>query len=472
MCTLITVFFNSYHENDSKGQPKDEIKILNKLLEKVENRKRKLNEAVVKIKKEPKQKENNEDEGQNLKKSKIIVSKKAKIDLNIAPTESDEDSQCAFTVLGDDVTNKQCLESVLVLPSWLANPKVISTNISLTESANDIENVSYLQPYVRGTLKEMNISHLFPVQTAVIPYILEAHNKPKPFRPRDICVSAPTGSGKTLAFAIPIVQVLSQRVLRKIQALVVLPVAELALQVFRVFKKLCGKTDLTVCLLSNQTPFQVEQSRLVEDYKGEYFSLVDIVVTTPGRLVEHLHATKGFCLKSLKFIVIDEADRIMDSVFHNWLYHLDAHVRTVSNQLLSGQSAPLCYNELETTLMKSPHKLLFSATLSQDPEKLQNLRLFQPKLFTSVLSNFAEFRNNDAIGATNRNSDVNRSDFIGKFTTPAELTEKFCITESRLKPLTLFCLIKEHAWTKFLCFTNSVESSGRYISYNTQLKKN
>uniref|UniRef100_T1PJQ9 DEAD/DEAH box helicase n=1 Tax=Musca domestica TaxID=7370 RepID=T1PJQ9_MUSDO len=304
----------------------------------------------------------------------------------------------------------------------------------------------------------MKISRLFPVQTAVVPWILDAHTKPAPFRPRDVCVSAPTGSGKTLAFAIPVVQILAQRTERKIRALVILPVAELALQVYRVFKKLCEKTDLNVCLLSNHTPLPLEKEKLVESYKGQWYSKVDIVVTTPGRLVEHLHGTEGFCLKNLKFLIIDEADRIMDAVFQNWLYHLDAHVRATSDQLLSGQSAPLCYNELEFAYDRQPHKLLFSATLSQDPEKLQNLRLFQPILFTSVLENLKELQDKYVEMATSKPAS---GEFIGKYTTPAELTEKFCLTQNNLKPLTLFALIKELKWQKFLCFTNSVEASER-----------
>lgn len=151
----------------------------------------------------------------------------------------------------------------------------------------------------------------------------------------------------------------------------------------------------------------------------------------------------------------------MDAVFQNWLYHLDSHVKTTSDMLLSGRSAPLCLNELQQSSSNVPHKLLFSATLSQDPEKLQNLRLFQPKLFTSVLSNLTELREKYTVGDKLELSAEVRGEFIGKYTTPAELAEKYCITESRLKPLTLYTLVTENSWTKFLCFTNSADSSGR-----------
>ncbi|KAI8126408.1 putative ATP-dependent RNA helicase Dbp73D [Lucilia cuprina] len=467
---LFTV--NRYVEQDLQGKPTNEDEILQNLLKKVEKRKRK----QIKTKEQIDEVENETVKVKQLKQEESIKTVEAKEEIDPinegieqANENAEEEEASGFVVLGDenDARKRQSVE--VVLPSWLAHPTIVSTSIAKTndEDESNISQISYLAPHIRGALKEMNINRLFPVQLAVVPWILEAHSKPIPFRPRDICVSAPTGSGKTLAFAIPVVQLLSQRVERKIRALVILPVAELAHQVFRVFKKLCDKTDLSVCLLSTQVPFHVEQEKLVEEYKGQYYSKVDIIVTTPGRLVDHLHATKGFCLKELKFLVIDEADRIMDAVFQNWLYHLDAHVRTTSDQLLSGRAAPLCYNELEISSGCQPHKLLFSATLSQDPEKLQSLRLFQPKLFTSVLESLQELRQKYA--DAHAENELARGEFIGKYTTPAELTEKFCITEGRLKPLTLFSLIKQYQWTKFLCFTNSVESSGRLAFVLKQL---
>ncbi|XP_075161453.1 putative ATP-dependent RNA helicase Dbp73D [Haematobia irritans] len=464
---------NRYDENLDKSKS-DENEILQKLLKKVEKRKRRHSETK---KKEDKlvthdQERDTTSKDNNVERDNDLLTKEDDLideDIINEGTRGDdqvdnEEPTNTFQVLGEDSDAKKREKIYAVLPSWLAHPTIISTSVGPTSEIPDdsLSQMKFLSPQIRGALKEMKITRLFPVQSTVIPWILEAHRKPPPFLPRDVCVSAPTGSGKTLAFAIPVVQILSPRVVRKIRALVILPVAELALQVFRVFKKLCEHTDLSVCLLSNLTPLAMEKEKLVEMYKGNWYSKVDIVVSTPGRLVEHLHSTDGFCLKSLKFLVIDEADRIMDAVFHNWLYHLHAHVRNTSDQLLSGQSIPLCYNELELAWANhQPHKLLFSATLSQDPEKLQNMRLFQPKLFTSVLSNLEEMQTKFAEHVEKKALEARNGDFIGKYTTPAELTEKFCLTQSRLKPLTLYALIKENKWQKFLCFTNSVEAAGR-----------
>lgn len=124
--------------------------------------------------------------------------------------------------------------------------------------------------------------------------------------------------------------------------------------------------------------------------------------------------------------------------------------------------APLCYQELLNSWGKQPHKLLFSATLSQDPEKLQNLRLFQPKLFTTVLALPVLQPKSDKVGEQ-AEQDVaeTTNQFIGKYTTPAELTEQYCLTEVRLKPLTLYALAQEYNWKRFLCFTNSADTASR-----------
>lgn len=358
-----------------------------------------------------------------------------------------------FMILGNDHFQRRSNVDAM-LPNWLAYPNVISKN--LNENVSPIESIEYISDNLKKCLEAMNIHHLFPVQEAVIPYILNVHGKPAPFRPRDICVSAPTGSGKTLAYAIPIVQHLSNRVAREIRALIVLPVNELAVQVLKIFQKLCEPTNLKVALLSKFTPFEIEQQQLIDEFNGNYYSKVDILVATTGRLVEHIHSTKGFSLKSLKFLVMDEADRIMEQIQNNWLYHLDAHVKEQSDSILSGKPMLLSYDDLDNDGCTQPHKLLFSATLSQDPEKLQNLRLFAPKLFTSITKPFEMVEN----GGDGDHLKI-RGEFIGKYTTPIELTEKYCITDAKIKPLTLYTLIKENGWNRFLCFTNSGESAHR-----------
>jgi superfamily II DNA/RNA helicase len=63
-----------------------------------------------------------------------------------------------------------------------------------------------------------------------------------------------------------------------------------------------------------------------KDKAGNLRTLVHILVTTPGRLVHHLRDTDGLDLSKLRFLVVDEADRVMDSAQSDWLFHLEKHI--------------------------------------------------------------------------------------------------------------------------------------------------
>lgn len=173
-----------------------------------------------------------------------------------------------------------------------------------------------------------------------------------------------------------------------------------------------------------------------------WVSEVDIIVCTAGRLVEHLQNTEGFSLKHLKFLVIDEADRIMEHIQNDWLYHVERNIK-LGTELMTGRVSYLNWfnlNEQKTL----PHKLLFSATLSQDPEKLEQWGLFQPKLFSAAPL-----------------SDYDDEDQIRLYATPAELTEKMVACEAENKPLVLYHFLVDQKWDKVLCFTNAAESAHR-----------
>lgn len=360
-----------------------------------------------------------------------------------------------YTVLGGQKFEE--LQSIeMVLPYWLAHPEIISSDLS--KLGTPINGLSYICDTIQKNLKSMNIKNLFPVQEKLIPWILDVQKKQIPFRPRDVCVSAVTGSGKTLGYAVPIVQhIMETKMECEVRALIILPVFELAKQVFNVLDKLCNNLRVRCILLSKNRSLEVEQNQLLKQEGDGYLSKVDIIVTTGGRLVEHLFFTKGFNLKSLKFLVIDEADHAMTQMHNDWYYHYIQHLG-ISNEL---QSNRLGYNDLMALVkddggFKIPQKLLFSATLSQDPEKINVFSLFQPKLFTTS-DNKEDLLKYQA----RKLQEEQRGNFIGKYTTPAELTEKYCITEYKLKPLTLFGLIKQHNWKRFLCFTNTIEASHR-----------
>ncbi|XP_044744549.1 probable ATP-dependent RNA helicase Dbp73D [Coccinella septempunctata] len=347
-----------------------------------------------------------------------------------------------FTVLGAENSLKK--EKVTrVLPPWLAKPTVISTD--LKELQTKVSSMKELDGDLRKKLKDNGVRYLFPVQAEIIPWLLRSVSHSSIIQPRDICVSAPTGSGKTLAFVLPVIQALKSYFNKKIRALVVLPTQDLALQVFKTFKLYCKDTKVDVCFITRGNDFASEQKILI----NEVFpcrSKADIVVCTAGRLVDHLKHTKNLDLQDLEFLIIDEADRVLDNIQNDWLYHLENHLQ-------QGRIEVPKDDILLKALKKfPPQKLLFSATLSQDPEKLQKIALFKPKLFTSVVEG-----KKDNIESEQKATDS----FIGKYTTPNELTEKYIVCPTDIKPLILYKFIKIHNLTRTIVFTNSITEAHR-----------
>ncbi|CAG9796702.1 unnamed protein product [Diatraea saccharalis] len=345
-----------------------------------------------------------------------------------------------FKVLGvNDFEKKPKVQRIL--PYWLSHPYNVSRD--LQSQYFPLEDQNWLHKTLKSILNSEGITHLFPVQAQVIPFILQEHSLSNRLWRHDVCVSAPTGSGKTLSFVIPIIQLLLKETGHHIRAMVVLPVQELAMQIAKVFKKYCTRTALKVALLSGSTPLHQEQQKIVRHTESlGWVSEVDIIVCTAGRLVEHIQNTEGFSLKHLKFLVIDEADRIMDHIQNDWLYHMDKHIK-LENELMSGKVSNLNWATLSKQ-KSPPQKLLFSATLSQDPEKLEQWGLFQPKLFSAAPIDKYE-----------------DDEYIRKYTTPSELHEQFVTCNAEHKPLILYHFLMDLKWDKVLCFTNAAQTAHR-----------
>ncbi|XP_063901335.1 ATP-dependent RNA helicase DDX51-like [Zophobas morio] len=253
--------------------------------------------------------------------------------------------------------------------------------------------------------------------------------------PGDLCVCAPTGSGKTLAYVLPILHHLLQKRMRKLRCLIILPTRDLVQQVYKVVEKYAKGTSLKFTSCTGQTSFEAEQKLLVSFNKvtGAYESLVDIVVATPGRLLDHLGSTRGFTLQYLRFLVLDEADRLFYESYYDWL----------SKTLKSIYSADEPFREepvvLTPAFIQIPtlplQKLVFSATLTPNPQKLSALRLQFPKFITAAT--------------------------YEKFVTPEKLKEYKIVCSTLEKPLVLVYLLQKLNFKNVLCFTSSVESTHR-----------
>uniref|UniRef100_UPI003AAF0899 ATP-dependent RNA helicase DDX51 n=1 Tax=Centroberyx gerrardi TaxID=166262 RepID=UPI003AAF0899 len=364
-------------------------------------------------------------------------------------------AQTGFTILGG-FENKPVQKVHRVLPQWLAQPDVIHRDIK--SNLIPVSEVQGISARLVKKLENNGIQHLFPVQAEVIPAILESANQGLligrgGYKPRDVCVSAPTGSGKTLAFVIPVIQALMERVVCEVRALAVLPTKELAQQVCKVFTSYSEGTTLKVVMLAGQKSFAAEQASLSENRGGMRRSLADIVVATPGRLVDHINKNSGLCLEHLRFLIIDEADRMIDSMHQSWLSQVTKAVYRSG----SGPEAVSVFRRTEpayvTAASLSPpqmplQKLLFSATLTQNPEKLQQLGLHQPRLFSSVHSR------SDASAAPGSQTQE-------RFNFPEGLTEYYVPCTLSKKPLLILHFILRMKFSPILCFTNSREAAHR-----------
>ncbi|KAL8704350.1 MAG: hypothetical protein Q9201_002501 [Fulgogasparrea decipioides] len=129
---------------------------------------------------------------------------------------------------------------------------------------------------------------------------------------RDVLGAAKTGSGKTLAFLIPAVEMLSALRFKPRNGtgvIVVSPTRELALQIFGVARELMAHHSQTYGIVIGGANRRAEAEKLT---KG-----VNLVIATPGRLLDHLQNTNGFVYKNIKALVIDEADRILEVGFED-----------------------------------------------------------------------------------------------------------------------------------------------------------
>jgi ATP-dependent RNA helicase DDX47/RRP3 len=178
-----------------------------------------------------------------------------------------------------------------------------------------------------------------PIQTLSIPVALQG---------RDLIGLAETGSGKTAAFVLPILQALMNSP-QPLHSLILAPTRELALQISQVVEALGACISVRCAVLIGGIDMVSQAMALGRK--------PHIIVATPGRLLDHLENTKGFSLRYLKYLVLDEADRLLDLDFGPIL-------DKILKILPSGT--------------KTRTTFLFSATMSSNVERLQRAALCNP----------------------------------------------------------------------------------------------
>ncbi|WWD20833.1 hypothetical protein CI109_105310 [Kwoniella shandongensis] len=326
-----------------------------------------------------------------------------------------------------------------------------------------------LSERIRKRLGEIDVEEFFAVQAAILPHLLPLRLVPLPYsNMSDYLISAPTGSGKTLAYAVPIVEILSQRVVTRLRALIVLPTRDLVVQVRETLEALAKGTGLNIGSVTGQHSFAQEQHQLIADMETPLLggsSKLDILIATPGRLMDHLASTPNFTLQHLRFLVIDEADRLLNQSFQNWLAQVLAYTRPPDKPIERtferqpyDHVAPAWTEAFGLIDMSAEwndpvpvtcQKLLFSATLTRDPSKVAALALNDPKYF--IVQSSLLPSEPTSIGE--------------QFAFPSSLTEKMLILPAALKPLNLIHLIhhSDYHVNSALVFTKSVESALRLV---------
>jgi ATP-dependent RNA helicase DDX18/HAS1 len=179
------------------------------------------------------------------------------------------------------------------------------TAVSLPTLTAEVQKFSELElsPKTMEAIQGMGFETMTEIQRRGIPPLLAG---------KDVLGAAKTGSGKTLAFLIPAVEMLSSLRFKPRNGtgvIIVSPTRELALQIFGVARELMEKHSQTFGIVIGGANRRAEAEKLG---KG-----VNLLVATPGRLLDHLQNTQGFVFKNLKQLVIDEADRILEVGFED-----------------------------------------------------------------------------------------------------------------------------------------------------------
>ncbi|KAJ2378489.1 ATP-dependent RNA helicase [Coemansia sp. RSA 2607] len=277
------------------------------------------------------------------------------------------------------------------------------------EAAGDGSEIKYefdsvpLSEHTKNAIKDMGFTKMTEVQARTIPPLLAG---------RDVLGAAKTGSGKTLSFLIPAIELLTKLRFKPRNgtgAIIISPTRELALQIFGVARDLLKYHSQTFGIVIGGANRKAEADKLI---KG-----VNLLIATPGRLLDHLQNTKGFIFKNLKTLVIDEADRILENGFED---EMKAIVKILPQE--------------------ERQSMLFSATQTTKVEDLARISLKKGPLYINVDE--------------------------GKEKATAEgLEQGYVVCESDKRFLLLFTFLKRNLKKKVIVFFSSCNS----VKYHAEL---
>ena len=195
-----------------------------------------------------------------------------------------------------------------------------------------------------------------PVQEQVIPHIIAG---------RDIIAAAQTGTGKTAAFLLPVLHRLTMttHAAHKINALILVPTRELAIQISQILEGLSYYTDISSIAVyggGSGDSFATEKKALS--------SGADIVICTPGRMISHLNM--GYVkMEALDYLILDEADRMLDMGFYEDIVKIISFMPPKRQNLMFSATMPAAIRKLANFILVDPVEI--NIAISKPPEQIK-----------------------------------------------------------------------------------------------------
>ena len=331
--------------------------------------------------------------------------------------ELDEDFDEVAQLLGDNVqdpekkSSKQQKKEEKLAEEEVTQSKAIKPAAQENDENDegednyDFEEAGFSEPTLKA-IRQMGFKKMTKVQAKTIPPLLTG---------RDVLGAAKTGSGKTLAFLLPAIELLYSLKFKPRNGtgvVIISPTRELALQIFGVARELMEHHTQTFGIVIGGANRRQEADKLV---KG-----VNLLIATPGRLLDHLQNTQGFVFKNLKALVIDEADRILEIGFEEEMKQI---IKILPNE--------------------DRQSMLFSATQTTKVEDLARMSLRPGPLYINVVPESAA-------------------------STADGLEQGYVVCESDKRFLLLFSFLKRNAKKKIIVFLSScncVKYFGELLNY-------
>uniref|UniRef100_A0A3P8WW09 RNA helicase n=1 Tax=Cynoglossus semilaevis TaxID=244447 RepID=A0A3P8WW09_CYNSE len=259
--------------------------------------------------------------------------------------DDDEEEEDEFDTSDEEVLTKSAVSVLKAAESF-------SEDASQFDDQLTFDGMNLSRPILKA-ITALGFKQPTPIQKACVPVGLLG---------KDLCACAATGTGKTAAFMLPVLErlVYKPRTSQVTRVLVLVPTRELGIQVHSVARQLAQFTSITTCLAVGGLDLKSQEAALRAG--------PDILIATPGRLIDHLHNTPSFELSHIEILILDEADRMLDEYFEEQMKEI---IR-------------LCSYNRQT--------MLFSATMTEEVKDLAAVSLKEPvRIFVNSNTDVAPF---------------------------------------------------------------------------------